>query len=270
MRGAASVGEYEGLFAEVYDAIQAFDDDVPFFVEAAADHGSPVLELGSGTGRLLLPMAAAGAEVTGLDPSRDMLKVCRAKLAALGPEVRSRVRLVQGDMRGFRLERRFSLAVLGCDTILHLLTPEDQVRGLLNIRRHLRTGGTLLVDNSVPAVEDWVRSSGRRAVFEFAHPVNGNRVVDAVKASYDFASGVRREEIVLSEFDGKRLLRSAKTTCASAIIFPRELLHLLGRAGFDVVHVWKNHMKEAFDAGARQVIVEARRSESRVSCRERA
>ncbi|MBI4679581.1 MAG: class I SAM-dependent methyltransferase [Elusimicrobia bacterium] len=252
--------EYEGFFAEFYDIIQADVSDVPFFVWAAAEYGSPVLDLGSGTGRLLLPMAQAGAEVVGLDSSPDMLELCRRKLATLDDGTRGRVVLVQGDMRSFRADRPFALAVLGCNTVLHLLTLEDQVAALRGIHAHLRPAGILIVDNSVPPVAAWVKSMDQEAVFKFANPVNGNAVIDKVTASFDFANQVEHDFIVLEEYAGDKLVRAARTRCSMAIMFPRELRLLLTHCGFEVLHVWKNHRREPFDGEAREVIVMARKA----------
>jgi ubiquinone/menaquinone biosynthesis C-methylase UbiE len=89
--------------AELYDHVVAYRErpDVDFFVEAAREAGSPVLELGCGTGRVLIPTARAGIDIVGLDSSPSMLAECRRRLAEETEPVRSRVDLVQADMRRF-------------------------------------------------------------------------------------------------------------------------------------------------------------------------
>ena len=204
-------------------------------------------------------MAKAGAAVTGVESSPDMLALCRRKLSALDEDTRGRVTLVQADMRDFRLERPFSLAVLACNTILHCLTLEDQVSALASIRSCLRPGGVLIVDNSVPPVAAWIKSMDQEAIFEFVHPVSGNKVVDKVTASYDFTGSVERDVITLEELQDGRVVRAARTECSMAILFPRELRLLLTHCGFDILHVWKNHRREPFDSDAREVIMAARK-----------
>ena len=96
--------------AAIYDAIYADRDDAAFWQAMAAAAGEgPILELGCGTGRVLLPLARAGYEITGLDLAADMIDRCRAKLRAEPPEVRARVRLLVADMTSFDLGRRFAL-----------------------------------------------------------------------------------------------------------------------------------------------------------------
>lgn len=86
--------------------------DVAFFVELAQATGGPVLEAGCGTGRVLIPTARAGYEITGLDLSSAMLAVCRANLAAEPVEVQARVQLVEADMGDFDLGRTFGLITI--------------------------------------------------------------------------------------------------------------------------------------------------------------
>lgn len=86
--------------------------DVPFYVEAARESGGPVLELGCGTGRVLIPTARAGIETVGFDLSAGMLEACQRRLRAEPPELRDRVSLHRGDMRNFDLGRTFRLVTI--------------------------------------------------------------------------------------------------------------------------------------------------------------
>ena len=78
-------GGYEeyAFIADLYDHVVPYRErqDVAFFVEAAQESGGPVLEIGCGTGRILIPTARAGVEVVGLDLSPHMLQVCRTRAA---------------------------------------------------------------------------------------------------------------------------------------------------------------------------------------------
>src|SRR5690349_2294309 len=92
-----------GPVADLYDHVVPYSarEDVKFFVEAARTWGGPVLEIGCGTGRVLIPTARAGIDIVGLDISPRMSEICRGNLAVEPENVRSRVRLVQADMRNF-------------------------------------------------------------------------------------------------------------------------------------------------------------------------
>jgi len=128
MDAAGGYEEYD-FIADLYDHVVPYRNrpDVGFFVEAALSAGGPVLEVGCGTGRVLIPTARAGVETVGLDLSTHMLAVCRKRLEAEPEPVRSRARLVQADMRRFELGRKFTLATIPFRPFQHLLTVEDQL-----------------------------------------------------------------------------------------------------------------------------------------------
>jgi SAM-dependent methyltransferase len=109
-----------------------------------------VLELACGTGRLLLPLAAGGAQVTGVDVSPAMLALADEKMKAAG--LGKRVRLVQGDMRTVDLGRRYGLVIVGLNSLMHLETQAAQLEALSNAARHLAPGGRLVVDLFNPEV----------------------------------------------------------------------------------------------------------------------
>ena len=86
--------------AELYDAQVSSreKDDVEFYVQHAKQAGSPVLELGCGTGRVLLPMAISGLDLVGVEVSSDMLKISRDKASKLDKDAIGRIELLEGDM----------------------------------------------------------------------------------------------------------------------------------------------------------------------------
>src|SRR3954462_148981 len=90
---------------QYYDHIAPYRarTDVAFYVDEAKNAIGPVLELGCGTGRILIPTAQAGIEITGLDASESMLARCREKLRNESVQVQQRVELIYGDMREFDL-----------------------------------------------------------------------------------------------------------------------------------------------------------------------
>ncbi len=98
-----------GTTAEFYDHIGAYRDrqDVDFYIEMAKAAHGPVLEIGCGMGRVLLPLARAGVEILGMDLSPSMLSLCRERLTREPNEAPRRVQLHEGDMRQFEFSRRF-------------------------------------------------------------------------------------------------------------------------------------------------------------------
>jgi SAM-dependent methyltransferase len=139
---------YETFVAEYYDylPVTAGRLDVAFYLGTAQALGGPVLELGCGTGRVLLPIARAGHRITGLDQSEAMLERARAKLAEEPRELQERTRLVEGDMSDFDLGEPFRLVIIPFRPFQHLLTVEAQLACLEHVKRHLLPGGRLVMD----------------------------------------------------------------------------------------------------------------------------
>jgi len=127
-----------------------FVEDQALYRGFAERCGGPLLELGCGTGRLLIPLAQAGFELTGVDCSAPMLACARQKLASLTPEVASKVTLIQGDMRDIHLKKRFPLIFIALNTFAHLLTRQDQQRTLAAVARYLSPEGRLIIDLGNP------------------------------------------------------------------------------------------------------------------------
>jgi SAM-dependent methyltransferase len=127
--------------------------DVGFYIECARAFGGPVLELATGTGRVLWPIAAAGFEIVGIDTSDGMLAVARAKAASESPETRGRVRLLRMDMTAFQLDQSFGLAIVPFRAFQHLTLPEQQRRALRCVHRSLRPGGHFVIDVFDPRLE---------------------------------------------------------------------------------------------------------------------
>jgi SAM-dependent methyltransferase len=262
---AGSGYEEYALIADLYDHVGLYRDrpDVSFFVDAAREAGGAVLELGCGTGRVLIPTARAGIEIVGLDLSRHMLEVCRARLAAEPEPVRSRVTLVEADMRGFGLGREFTLATLPFRPFQHLLTVEDQLACLGAIRRHLAPGGRLILDLFNPSL-DYLANARLGEEHgdepEFRTP-DGRRVYRRMRTTgCDRASQVNQHELIyyVTHADGsqERFVHAFPLR----YLFRFEAEHLLARAGFDVEHVYGGYDKSPFGASyPGELILVARR-----------
>lgn len=236
--------------AELYDHVVLYRDrpDVGFFVEAAREAGSPVLEIGSGTGRVLLPVARAGVDITGLDASPSMLAVCRERLAAEPEAVRRRVTLAEGDMRAFDLGRRFTLATIPFRPFQHLLTVEDQLACLGAIRRHLVPGGRLILDLFNPSLDYLVRPAGQEFPEEGSFSVpDGRHVTRSFRiVSHDRATQINQVELIyhVTHPDGRteRLVQAAPMR----YLFRFEAEHLLVRAGFAIEHLYAGYDRSAY------------------------
>jgi SAM-dependent methyltransferase len=148
MTGQFGGYELHEFIAEYYDATynRARSKDVNFFIDYSKKTGGRTLELGCGTGRVLIPTAIAGCGITGLDLSQFMLAKCREKLAQQPEDVQKRVKLIQGDMTDFKTGGKYSLVTLPFRPFQHLITVKEQKACLGCIHKHLKPHGLLIID----------------------------------------------------------------------------------------------------------------------------
>ena len=237
--------------ADLYDYVVPYRDrqDVPFFVAAALESGGPVLEIGCGTGRVLIPTARAGVEITGLDLSPHMLAVCRQRLAQEPPGVQARVQLVEGDMRAFSLDHAFSLITMPFRPFQHLVTVEDQLACLACIRRHLAPGGRLILDLFNPSIDALAQDNigqERGEEPEFTTP-DGRRVIrrHRIVASDRFGQVNQVELIYYVTHPDSRQERIVHAF-PMRYLFRFEAEHLLVRSGFEVERLYADYDKSPY------------------------
>jgi SAM-dependent methyltransferase len=168
---------YGQAWAAVYDEVHGSFDPTPAVdLLASLARGGRVLELGIGTGRVAIPLAARGIDVCGIDASEAMVAQMRAKPG--GAAIPTTI----GDFSHVAVDGEFSLICVVFNTIFALLTPELQQACFANVAKRLAPGGVFVVEAFVPDV-------GR---FDRGQRVNVDRIeaerVDLSVAQYDAAS----------------------------------------------------------------------------------
>jgi ubiquinone/menaquinone biosynthesis C-methylase UbiE len=238
------------VVSEFYDYVVPYRNrhDVDFFVEMARESGSPVLEVGCGSGRILVPTANIGIEIVGLDLSSSMLSLCREKLSRESEEVRGRVQLVQGDMRDFDIGREFRLVTTPFRPFQHLIAVEDQLACLNSIHKHLVEGGTFILDIFNPhlkwlADEEYINKTEDEP--EFTMP-DGRKVVRRGRIlTRDTVN--QRQEVELAHCvtypDGYEETLTQRFWMR--YFFRFEVEHLLARAGFEVENIYSDYDKSS-------------------------
>jgi len=228
------------FYAETYDdSVQDWPGEIAFYSEMAAQvrvSAASILELGCGTGRVLMRLVADAGAAVGLDLSPRMLEVARRKSAGL-----NNVRWVEGDMRAFELGEEFALVLIPGHAFQHLNTGNDQLGCLQCVRRHLLPHGKLLVHVDHQDIPWLAGITGREAgQFEardrFTRSQTG-REIQAYRAwSYEPSSQTAISEARWEELDADGRVVDAWQTAPVRLhcVFRFEMEHLLARAGFDV------------------------------------
>ena len=209
-----------------------------------------VLELGCGSGRLLVPLVRDGQRVTGVDLSKPMLRRCEERVGRLPAAARARATLTQGDFRDLALGRRFPLVVTPFNAMMHLYNRADVERFLAVVKAHLAPGGTFAFDVMNPNLSWLTRDPHKRwARTRFKDPRTGKTWFYSTNHDYDAAAQLNWIRIYYDEepvgaraaAEGPATGRSLPQRVRSRVIhlaqrqfFPEELLSLLHYNGFTV------------------------------------
>lgn len=176
---------HDGKF---YDVLNTDMTDLPFYRRLCHEASGPILELCCGTGRLTLPLAREGFDVTGLDMEPAMLERARAKAAKEGIEVP----LHRGDMRDFDLARRFDLIFIPFNSLQNTYGREDVERIFASIKRHLGPGGRFAFDVFNPDIRLMVDRSDKVSEQHRGRLEDGRELVVMERCAYDAAGQVNR------------------------------------------------------------------------------
>ncbi len=213
--------------ARFYDAF-AERPDATLYLELAKRFQSPILELACGTGRITLLLAQAGYEITGIELSPEMLDVAQDKLRELPEDVQSRVSLNHGDMTSFQLDKKFAMVIIPW-SFKFLLTTDDQLACLRQVRKHLADDGVFILDLYPREIIDLDETESHTV------EIDGATITRTYNYSTDLLAQLRRctalVDVVYSDGKTERL----ETKSVVSIIMPREAELLVRAAGFEIV-----------------------------------
>jgi SAM-dependent methyltransferase len=256
----------EQLSAQLYDdVVHDWPGEIDFYRQLIREKKSrSILEVACGTGRILLRVAEDDIEATGIDLSKEMLDVARAKSAG-----RPNITLQIASMVSFELNRKFDLAIVPGHSFQFMLTPDDQVACLQSIKHHLVPGGTLVVHldhQDIDWLGDLYRDLG--GVFnvetEVPHPETGNKIRISRAWVYDRATQTasvitRMQEL---DVDGKVIRQEDGEPLHQHCVFRFEMKHLLCRTGFTIQNVYGDFFRRELGNDSSEMIWVATLAES--------
>ncbi|HEX9134026.1 MAG TPA: class I SAM-dependent methyltransferase [Ktedonobacteraceae bacterium] len=228
------------LIAPFYNIEHAhFDEDLNLYTNFAELCGSPLLELACGSGRLLVPLARQGYELTGVDSSASMLKLAQEALEQAG--VAAQCKLAQENMCRLSLGQKFRLAFIALGSFGHVCTRQEQRQTLAAVRDHLTTGGRFILDISNADVRYMEHLSG-----QMLHQGTWQREDGALLSHFvSPASSLTKHLLELTHFyeehrQGEAVRRTVITT--HLYLFERnEVELLLEEAGFGIADVYGDY-----------------------------
>jgi SAM-dependent methyltransferase len=236
----------------VYESLRGGSGDVEFYRRLARESGGPVLELGCGTGRVLLPIARDGVASVGLDQSPGMSEA----IARKNPP--PNLRVVLGRMQSFDLGgERFRLIFSAFRSFQHLYTVDDQLACLARVRRHLQPGAAFAFDVFAPNLERVAQAeepeSEEARFFE-----DDVEVVRSTAVSRDHPNQMMRLRMRYERRRGGRVVGNDVVEFRMRYFFRFELEHLLARAGFDDVQIFGGFDERPYDYVSGETVVVAR------------
>ncbi|CAN5809561.1 class I SAM-dependent methyltransferase [soil metagenome] len=252
-RAAADLARY-------YDLDTAGEQaDLDLYLALAASAGGPLLELAAGTGRVALPLAAAGNAVTAVDRDPHMLARARRTWDEIQSAGRGSGELetIEAEISGLHLERRFALVILALNTLLLLPGREAQRECLQAMARHLAPDGRAVIDVWLPAPEDLGLYDGRLTLEWLRRDEEtGEMVAKLFSARHDAALATARVHTLFDAWSDatgsmRRLARADDLSFLSA----HELLSLAGDAGLDPTVVAQDYSLTSFGTGSERMVL---------------
>lgn len=247
------------IYARLYDLdLGEWDADLEMYEQFAARCGSPILELGCGTGRVLLPLARQGYRITGIDASAAMLDRARSKV--VDEDLGQRATLVQQEMGEMELAERFNLAFAALNSFAHLHTTDEQLAALARIRRHLNPGGLLILDLFNPDMGRLLESRGQVALAKvMTEPGTGHRLMRFDTAEVDLERQIIHTTYIVDEIDAEGHVQRTLFPFSLRYLFRYELELLLRHARFEVEAIYGSYDLDEFSGESEKIIAVARR-----------
>ena len=244
--------------ARYYDLNPNMLVDVPFYIDRLPKPDARVLELGCGTGRVSLPLAAECGFLHGLDRSEAMLHLCREKIAngRLGPD---RIAVEHADITDYDLGSQFDL-IIAPYRVMQNLETDEQLDGLLRcIRGHLSPEGRCILNVFHPfkprdeLLRTWVTEEEELA-WEVER--DGERMTcHDVRRRLVENPLVLYPELIYRRWRGEEMLEEAVLPIPMRCFYPDEFLDLIRSADFTITGSWGGYAGEPYGRG-RQLVIE--------------
>jgi SAM-dependent methyltransferase len=252
--------DYRADSAKYYDYQDFPIDDIDFYIAQIPSHQANILELGCGTGRVLIPLSQHCRYIHGVDLSPSMIQVCCENMAKanLSPE---RARVEQGDMSDLSLGQKFDL-IIAPFRVFQLLIEDEQITSFFEtLRNHLAPEGVVILNtfhpygppkailerNSSPEIhydQDLPFEQGRLIRFyTFRKPaiLDGERLVFFPNLGYQYWVGDEMIEESLAEISMR-------------VWYPNQLLDLIETSNFEIIDKWGGYQGESYGKGPELVV----------------
>jgi SAM-dependent methyltransferase len=243
--------------AQYYDLQPGPFDDIPFYISRIPSKEAAILELGCGTGRVLLPLVAHCGYIHGLDISEAMLAICRQKLQGANiSEERASAEIA--DITRFDLGRAFNF-IIAPFRVLQNLETDAQVDGLFDsIRQHLAPSGRCILNVFNPK---WNAEEMRQKWCTMEEKFNWERAVGGLRITChdrrpraDFEKQILYPELIYRRYKGNVLENETVLKIVMRYYYPQQFEALIATHGFKILNRWGRYAGEPYGQGPELVV----------------
>ena len=207
-----------------------------------------ILELCCGTGRLTIPIAEDGYNISGVDYTFSMLEQAKAKASEAG----LKIEFIEADIRTLDLQNKYDLIFIPFNSIHHLYLNEDLFKAFNTVKKHLKTGGRFLLDCFNPNIQYIVEHEKKQIEVAAYTTKDGREILIKQLMRYERKTQINRIEwhyFINGKFDSIQNLDMR-------LFFPQELDTYLDWNGFKIIHKFGSFEEEAFyDSSEKQIFV---------------
>jgi len=235
--------------ANIYDGMNTNLADLQFYKRwLPKNKDARILELCCGTGRLTLPIAKDGYDISGVDYTSSMLEQAKVKASEGGLEVE----FIEADIRTLDLPEKYDLIFIPFNSIHHLYKNEDLFKAFNVVKNHLKEEGLFLLDCFNPNIQFIVEGEKEQKEIAEYTTKDGREVLIKQIMRYENKTQINRIEwqyFINGEFDSIQNLDMR-------LFFPQELDSYLEWNGFNIIHKFGGFEEEAFnDNSEKQIFV---------------
>ncbi len=267
---------HDPVLTRLYDAQNPWGPDCDFFLSLAKTAPVPqkILDIGCGTGLLTTAFAKAGHDTTGVDPAPNMLDI------ALQRPFGNKVTWVRSDAATYKSDKRFDLVILSGHAFQVFLTDQDIQAALSNIKAHLCPNGRIAFDTRNSAAKAWLRWTPERTKEIFILPKNAEISANKeFEVWHDLGNVMEQGEGAIVQYytlyreryptQGQAETNSenhhskvVKTEACIRFLSQQELSDHLGKAGFQIEHLYGDWDQSPFRTNHKEMIVIARANDT--------
>lgn len=235
--------------ANIYDGMNTTLADLQFYKRwLPKSKDARILELCCGTGRLTLPIARDGYDISGVDYTSSMLDQAKIKASEAGLEIN----FIEADIRTLNLEEKYDLIFIPFNSIHHLYKNEDLFKTFNVVKNHLNEGGLFLLDCFNPNIQYIVEGEKKQQEIAAYTTEDGREILIKQTMRYENKTQINHIEwhyFINGEFNSIQNLDMR-------MFFPQELDSYLECSGFNILHKYGGFEEEVFnDNSEKQVFV---------------